>query len=179
MHNQLQFNMKLRNIPRTPFGPVAVLWTVLDDVPRVKRVILSRPGLPACANVPRGSCAEIDALVKSITAILQGQKCVIPLEVADLDSCSAFQRKILRAEYRIPRGRVTTYRKLADAAGIKNGARAAGTALASNPFPLIIPCHRTIRADGFPGEYQGGRAMKKALLEMEGIRFDHSGRAVR
>lgn len=171
--------MKLKNIPRTPFGPVAVLWTVLGDVPIVKRVILSRPGLPACANVPRGSCAEINAIAESIMAILQGQRCVIPLEVADLESCSAFQRKILRAEYRVAHGQVTTYRKLAEEAGIKNGARAAGSALASNPFPLIIPCHRTIRSDGFPGEYQGGPAMKKALLEMEGIRFDPAGRVGR
>ena len=57
-----------------------------------------------------------------------------------------------------------------------NAARAVGHALAANPFPLIIPCHRTIRSDRYPGGYQGGPAMKRALLEMEGIPFDDTGR---
>jgi len=48
-------------------------------------------------------------------------------------------------------------------------------ALARNPFPIIIPCHRAIRADGKLGGYQGGVAMKRKLLEMEGITFDDSG----
>jgi methylated-DNA-[protein]-cysteine S-methyltransferase len=49
-----------------------------------------------------------------------------------------------------------------------------GMALARNPFPIIIPCHRAIRADGSLGGYQGGLAMKRQLLEMEGITFDDS-----
>lgn len=173
------FNMKVKIISSTPFGPVSLIWNNLNSVPRVSRVILSRPGRMNEVNIPDGSCAEIDAVAESISAILQGGNCVIPIEIADFSSCSDFQQKILRAQYQVPRGQVTAYRELSERAGIKNGERAAGTALASNPFPLIIPCHRTIRADGFPGEYQGGRAMKEALLEMEGIRFDHSGRAVR
>lgn len=168
-----------RVISRTPFGPVVIVWDVFDDVPKVVRIILSRPGCRASSGFPKGACREIDELSKSIQAILEGGQVSIPIEIANLGSCSASQRKILRAEYRVPRGLVTTYRELAETAGIRNGARAAGTALSSNPFPLIIPCHRTIRSDGFPGEYQGGPAMKRALLEMEGIRFDRSGRVVR
>jgi alkylated DNA nucleotide flippase Atl1 len=49
---------------------------------------------------------------------------------------------------------------------------AVGHALAANPFPIIIPCHRAIRSDGSLGGYQGGLAMKRSLLEREGIRFD-------
>jgi O-6-methylguanine DNA methyltransferase len=55
-------------------------------------------------------------------------------------------------------------------------ARAVGTALARNPFPLIIPCHRVVRSDGMLGGFGGGLKMKKALLEMEGVAFDRSGR---
>ena len=55
-------------------------------------------------------------------------------------------------------------------------ARAAGTALATNPFPIVVPCHRAVRADGSPGGYQGGPAMKRALLALEGVRFDAAGR---
>jgi len=53
---------------------------------------------------------------------------------------------------------------------------AVGNALANNPFPLIVPCHRAIRSDRHPGGYQGGLEMKRALLEKEGIHFDATGR---
>jgi len=52
-----------------------------------------------------------------------------------------------------------------------------GNALATNPFPLIVPCHRAVRSDGSLGGFQGGPAMKRALLEREGIAFDRAGRA--
>ena len=51
-----------------------------------------------------------------------------------------------------------------------------GNALANNPFPLIVPCHRAIRSDRHLGGYQGGVKMKRALLEKEGIPFDDAGR---
>ena len=60
--------------------------------------------------------------------------------------------------------------------GKSNGARAVGNALANNPFPLIVPCHRAIRSDRHLGGYQGGLEMKRALLETEGIAFDKAGR---
>jgi methylated-DNA-[protein]-cysteine S-methyltransferase len=50
-------------------------------------------------------------------------------------------------------------------------ARAVGTALATNPFPIVIPCHRVIRSDGTLGGYGGGLEMKRKLLEMEGVAF--------
>ena len=78
---------------------------------------------------------------------------------------------MLRAEHAIPRGRVSTYKLIANHIGYPTGARAVGTALATNPFPIIIPCHRAIRADGTLGGFQGGLNMKRALLEMEGINF--------
>jgi methylated-DNA-[protein]-cysteine S-methyltransferase len=95
-----------------------------------------------------------------------------------IDRCPPFQQKVLSEEHKIPRGAVSTYRRLAAQAGRPKGARAAGNALAKNPFPIIIPCHRVIRTDGSIGGYQGGVEMKRALLEMEGIAFDAKGRAV-
>ena len=81
------------------------------------------------------------------------------------------------AEYRIPRGRISTYGRIAKHIGAPGAARAVGTALATNPFPIVIPCHRALRADGGVGGYQGGAKMKRSLLEMEGIAFDDSGKA--
>ena len=60
--------------------------------------------------------------------------------------------------------------------GKSNGARAVGNALARNPFPLIVPCHRAIRSDRHLGGFQGGLEMKRALLAKEGIAFDDAGR---
>jgi methylated-DNA-[protein]-cysteine S-methyltransferase len=71
---------------------------------------------------------------------------------------------------------VSTYQRIAQYLGNPRGARAVGTALATNPFPIIIPCHRAIRSDGTLGGYQGGLPMKRVLLEMEGIRVDERGR---
>ena len=76
----------------------------------------------------------------------------------------------------IPRGAVSTYQRIARHVGRPNGARAVGNALANNPFPVIVPCHRAIRTDRSLGGYQGGFKMKRTLLEMEGIDFDDTGR---
>ena len=62
-----------------------------------------------------------------------------------------------------------TYSGLAAAVGSPKAARAVGTALANNPFPIVIPCHRVIRANGALGQFGGGVSMKKTLLEREGV----------
>ena len=169
----------------TPFGPVAVLWAVYREQPRVRRILLSKPGLSAKRRVQtffpdarRSSCAEIDLVVDQIRAFLNGKDTRFSLDIAHLDLCSQFQQKVLRAEHGIPRGSVSTYQRIANYLGNSNGARAVGTALATNPFPIIIPCHRAIRSDGTLGGYQGGLVMKQTLLKMEGIFFDASGRIV-
>lgn len=84
-----------------------------------------------------------------------------------LDLCSSFQQKVLRAVSAIPYGEVRSYRFIAKQVGRPRAYRAVGRALANNPFPLIIPCHRVIRSDGKLGGYQGGLKMKKALLRKE------------
>ena len=86
-----------------------------------------------------------------------------------LDCCSKFQQKVLRAVSGIPRGKVSTYQLIAKQIGKPKAARAVGRALANNPFPLIIPCHRVICSNGSLGGYQGGLKMKLTLLKKEGI----------
>ena len=170
-------------IKSTPFGPIGIIWTVLSGNPSITRVLLSMPGLSAEDRISKlypdsqtASCPEIESVADAINAILEGNNIEIPLDIADLTSCSEFQQSVLRAEHRIPRGSVSTYRLIARHVGKQNGARAVGNALATNPFPVIVPCHRAIRTDRQLGGYQGGLAMKRALLEKEGIKFDPAGR---
>jgi methylated-DNA-[protein]-cysteine S-methyltransferase len=170
-------------VEKTPFGPVALVWSSFDGVPKIVRVLLSKPGSSALAQVVEffpdsrpGSCREVKAIATAIRGFLAGEDIVISLDVAALEMRPAFQQSVLRAEHAIPRGRVGTYGLIARHLGRPGASRAVGNALATNPFPIIVPCHRAVRADGGLGGYQGGPAMKRILLEREGIVFDKAGR---
>ncbi len=79
----------------------------------------------------------------------------------------AFRRKVLQATAQIPYGQTSSYRQVAVAAGSPNAVRAAGSALATNPLPILVPCHRVLRTDGGLGQYLGGQAVKAQLLTLE------------
>ncbi len=79
-----------------------------------------------------------------------------------------FQREALLATFAIPYGHTTTYGNLAAQIGRPRAARAVGRAEATNPMPLVIPCHRVLGADGKLRGYGGGLDLKKWLLKMEG-----------
>ena len=79
-----------------------------------------------------------------------------------------FYRKVLRATSRIPYGQTRSYSEVAKRAGSPRAVRAAGTALGSNPLPIIVPCHRVLRSGGALGGYGGGIEVKQTLLELEG-----------
>jgi methylated-DNA-[protein]-cysteine S-methyltransferase len=179
---QIETNSIAFCLRATPFGPVAALWSVYRREPKICRILLSKPGISAKHAIKKfipdsaaSSCSEINILVDQIEAFLNGKDVHFSLDVVRLDFCSAFQQKVLRAEHAIPRGRVSTYNLIAKHVDNPNGARAVGTALATNPFPIVIPCHRVIRSDGALGGYQGGLKMKRTLLEMEGIVFRDAG----
>lgn len=80
---------------------------------------------------------------------------------------TGFRRRVLAATARIPFGSTATYREVATAAGSAGAVRAAGTALATNPLPIVVPCHRVLRTGGGTGGYRGGVEAKAALLELE------------
>ncbi len=80
-----------------------------------------------------------------------------------------FRRRVLRATARIPYGKTRSYMQMAAGAGNERAVRAAGTALGSNPIPIVVPCHRVLRTGGALGGYGGGLPMKEALLKLEGV----------
>ena len=79
-----------------------------------------------------------------------------------------FRREVLRATAEIPYGETASYRDVATRAGSPNAVRAAGSALATNPLPIVVPCHRVLRTGGGLGGYAGGPETKAALLHLEG-----------
>ncbi len=88
----------------------------------------------------------------------------------DWQLTTGFRRRVLRATARIPYGETRSYAEMARSAGNERAHRAAGSALGSNPIPIVVPCHRVLRSGGALGGYGGGLPMKEALLELEGAR---------
>jgi methylated-DNA-[protein]-cysteine S-methyltransferase len=167
----------------SPFGELAVVWTELRGRPKVqwiflpdKRWSLRKRILGRFGGAECGSCPRIDRMASAIERCLAAEPVTFDLRVLDIGLCSSFQEKVLRAEHAIPRGSVSTYARVARHVGAPQAARAVGRALATNPFPIVIPCHRAVRSDGSLGGYRGGIPMKRALLEMEGVRITPAGR---
>lgn len=91
----------------------------------------------------------------------------------DLSGLTPFQRRVLRKVCEIPSGEVRSYQWVAKEIGSRRAVRAVGTALARNPIPFLIPCHRVVRTDGRIGQYSsGGPSMKAKVLAFEGIDLD-------
>ena len=82
---------------------------------------------------------------------------------------TAFQQKVWAALREIPFGQTRTYQDISAAVDCPRGAQAVGNALADNPLPLLLPCHRVICSDGSLGGYAGGEALKERLLRLEGF----------
>jgi O-6-methylguanine DNA methyltransferase len=159
------------------YGDVIVVWREDEAGPKILGLTLPRTGVdghedPDCCY-PQ---TTIGRLCEQIARFLDGEALELPVEYLDRTRCSDFQWRVLMAEKEIPRGYVCSYGQLAAVVGKPKAARAVGTALARNPFPIIIPCHRTVRRDGSLGGFGGGLPLKRALLEMEGVAFDHRGR---
>jgi methylated-DNA-[protein]-cysteine S-methyltransferase len=111
-------------------------------------------------------------LQEKIIAYFDGDSVNFGLDIpVTLNGFRGFSCRVLTACRDIKFGQKTTYAGLAKKAGRPNAGRAVGNALARNPLPLIIPCHRVIRSDGKLGGFSapGGISIKKKLLALEGI----------
>ena len=105
-------------------------------------------------------------LVARVSEALATGRTHVPV---DLSSRSPFQQEVLRATARIPKGEVRTYGELAEIVGRPRAARAVGTAMARNPVPLLVPCHRVVPSSGGVGNYGDNPEMKAKLLAGEGV----------
>lgn len=111
-----------------------------------------------------------EALLADLQAALAGKESRLEF---DLRGLSPFERSVLMKALEIPRGQIRPYAWIAQEIGRPKAVRAVGTALAHNPIPLLIPCHRVVRSDGLIGNYGlGGSANKRVLLAWEGVHLD-------
>jgi methylated-DNA-[protein]-cysteine S-methyltransferase len=179
----MRIEKPLYEVISTAFGPMGIVWWNSTSGPRVRQTFLWKGRQPVekiiqeeYPTAQRLASPAIADLGDQIVRFLGGEALTFNLERIALEVCGLFQQKVLMAEYRIPRGWVSTYGRIAKQIGIAGGGRAVGRALAKNPFPIIIPCHRAVRTDGAIGGYQGGNPMKHALLEMEGVEFVANGK---
>lgn len=131
---------------------------------------------PAVGEAPLRADSILNEFARQILTVFTGDS-PVHLPVC-LEALTPFQQRVLHKTAEIPRGQVRSYGWIAKAIGHPNAQRAVGTALAHNPLPFVIPCHRVIRSDGRLGAYAGGGTSVKArLLSLENIRVTQiSGR---
>jgi methylated-DNA-[protein]-cysteine S-methyltransferase len=170
----------------SPFGDLVIVWKEEAQGPQIHHIFLPQNNQTTENRIrgfydliTPGSCKPIEELALQIHAFLKGEPISFGLDILAMYTCSEFQQKVLLAEHAIPRGMVSTYARVSGHVGRPGAARAVGMALARNPFPILIPCHRVIRSDGTLGGFQGGLAMKRALLEMEGVVVSKQGKVIK
>ena len=113
--------------------------------------------------------ARLDRERRELSEYFEGRRHEFDLDLDWRLTPSGFYRRVLRAASRkLPFGTTASYGEVAGWAGNPRAYRAAGTALATNPIPIVVPCHRVLRAGGELGQYGGGPEMKEWLLRLEG-----------
>lgn len=121
------------------------------------------PALEDGAVVPEGIRAAIDG----ITSVMAGDRRDLREVALDEGGLDDFRRAVYAATREIGPGTTRSYGEVARAIGRPGDARDVGAALARNPFPIVVPCHRVLRTGGHLGGYGGGLPVKVKLLELE------------
>lgn len=154
----------------TPVGPLLIAATELglvrvvfdrDDFDSVLADLSARIS-PRILEAP----ARLDRARRELDEYFEGKRRKFDLPL-DWRLSRGFGLAARRELVKVPFGETVSYGELAGMAGHPRAARAVGTAMAQNPVPLVVPCHRVIRADGSIGEYGGGPGMKEFLLDLE------------
>ncbi|MEA1970716.1 MAG: MGMT family protein [Thermodesulfobacteriota bacterium] len=170
-------------LTRSAFGDVGIVWVREKDSLLIIRVVLPQKDMSTIDMIRKdfpdaeeGLHGDLEETCGSINAFLNGACVNFSMKFVGIDRCRDFQRRVLLETMRIPRGNVTSYGNLAKMISAPGAARVVGSSLAGNPFPIIIPCHRVVRSDGYVGQFGGGTEAKKTLLRMEGVEIDNRGR---
>jgi methylated-DNA-[protein]-cysteine S-methyltransferase len=154
----------------TPVGPLLLAATGLglirvayqsEDHDRVLAGLAARVS-PRVLHAPR----RLDPAARQLGEYFEGRRRTFDLPL-DLSLSTGFRKIVLTHLPEIGYGATASYAAVAAAAGSPRAVRAVGTACATNPLPVVVPCHRVIRSDGSYGAYLGGPAAKRLLLSLE------------
>nr|WP_114561575.1 methylated-DNA--[protein]-cysteine S-methyltransferase [Desertihabitans aurantiacus] len=165
-------------------GLLDVRWRVVDSPVGELLLAASDRGLVRVAFAAEGFDAVLATLATALgSRVLRAPRPLDPVagqleeyfagrrqrfEVAvDLRLSSPFRRRVQEALPRIGFGRTASYAEVATLVGSPGAVRAVGSACATNPVPVVVPCHRVVRSDGAMGGYRGGPEAKRALLALE------------
>ncbi len=147
----------------TPFG---IGW-ILYEGARVGEILLPSGGRASARSDPRPP-VQISRLARALEAFFAGTACFVPgSSLTDGAGSTPLLRAIYRSVAALRPGETMTYAEVAEAVGRPGAARVVGMAMARNPLPPVIPCHRVVGSDGRLRGYGGGLEMKARLLEME------------
>jgi len=121
--------------------------------------------------VPTEPPADVQAAVDGIVALLRGEKRDLREIALDLAGVPAFNRRVYELTRTIEPGSTLTYGDIARRLASPGTARTVGQALGQNPWPIVVPCHRVLAADGRMGGFSapGGVSTKRRMLEIEGV----------
>lgn len=156
----------------TPFGSVLVAATErglvfvsfpeYDETASLERIATAIS--PRVIELPR----RLDAVRTELDEFFEGRRRGFDLPL-DWTMTTGFRRQVLQSlAAEVGYGQVASYGELAALVGHPRAARAVGTAMATNPLPIVVPCHRVVRSGGAIGNYGGGVERKRFLLDLEG-----------
>jgi methylated-DNA-[protein]-cysteine S-methyltransferase len=163
----------------TAVGTCAVAWGADGlrrvDLPEASPAATTRRLHAALGGVvAEQPPAEVRRAMRAITRHLEGKSAALDRIPLDMAGLSPFSQKVYRALRRVGRGHTVSYGELARSIGTPGAARAVGRAMASNPFPIVVPCHRVLAGGGKAGGFSahGGLSTKARLLAIEGVELD-------
>ena len=165
LHGRKIENLKIKNHKKI------VILTDSNFTPnRIAKFLLKKGNkkVAICENLSTSKERIIESDLESIAKQKFSGNCVVVIFDTGF---SNFEKEVFEKVGQIPKGRVAAYKEIARAVGRENAARAVGNALAKNPLPIVVPCHRVIKSDLSLGNFSRGKKMKKSLLRSEGVEF--------
>lgn len=151
--------------------PIGRLILIYSDVPLLLKQILlpgEEPNVPDHNPILKDAVLPApDELVRIIIDSVNGVQSPLPWNIMSREGITPLQQAVYLQTHAIPYGALATYREIAERIGRPKACRFVGSALAKNPFPILIPCHRVIRSDNKLGGFGGGLALKRRLIDFE------------
>lgn len=153
-----------RTVP-SPVGPLLLIGGA-SGLARIAFAGEGHDRVLGTAGPVRPDTGELDEAARRIEEYFAGHRRTFDLPV-DRGDLPPFRSRVLDALVRVPYGETLSYAGLAERAGNPRAVRAAASACATNPLPIVVPCHRIVPSGGGIGRYLGGEPAKRTLLELE------------